>query len=198
MPLNQNPETGRKLQRQYGFSRIPELNVAEELVPVVIVDSLPGVFPSEFARPAMGFSQSPAVVGELSFVALIARELDVLIQRVTVFSAGAVPFSFRRAVLGAFTEVDSKEFKNFGLAGKPTTIVAFDSTAAFPGSRFARFQGGLELTEVTFDEPIRLQGTRTGPGIPAATAPRALTVNSDTANTLLEVTFDWVELTTQR
>lgn len=196
MPLSQNPESGRKLQRQYGFRSIPELNVAEEIVPVVLLDNLEAVFPSELARPAIGTASLTGAAGppvEQAVIGIIARGLDVLVTGVHFNTpGGSQTVAFRVGDPGAgLTNVDDKTFKNRGIAGLPNANLFTLSTAAPVGTVIYRdtTQTAQGVAFTQFDQPFRLRG------IPSAgqTGERALFLSTTTGNTELQVTFEWIE-----
>lgn len=201
MPLNQNPEAGRKLQRQYGFNQIQDLNVADEIVPVAIVDNLPATFPSELVRPAIAFAARIPLAGQFARLIVSATVQDVLLERMTlaIEGVGSTPVLLEvgNLTLSGFQPEQSKGWKNRRIPGQPGTFIGSKSdTSALDGTIVARYLLPTDRVQFVFEfpEPFRLAG-RPGPqGDPF----RALSVVPLSADTNLEATFEFTEFDIQR
>lgn len=193
MPLNQNPETGRKLQRQYGFARIPSLNVAEELVPVAIVDNLPEVFPSEIRRPCRVSNGALSAVGNQSWVWLQARDLEVIIEGILIFSDTDSIVNLRVGPINQPSgSANTGDFQNRGISG-PSNARSFGDTqpsGTVTGRIMDRFNiGAGERIQISMNEPIRLK--------PGGTVDNNAIMLQMQDPGLLRVSFEWIEFDIQ-
>jgi len=130
VPDLQSPEAVQKLLRQYALAHQPSLFLAEELVPVVIVDDLSGadVANQGFPRDAMGISVVGAGgAGNVSVATwiptnnVLAKLTGIILQN----NAADRTYSIRNlggaTVLGLVART-TKDFQDTRLGGAPPNV----------------------------------------------------------------------------
>jgi len=188
MPLIQNPAIGRKLQRNLRLTQLPNGILAEETVPVILVEdySAPS---NEIERGCMGAANQAPVAAEQSIVALVLAGVPALytltVTKVTLSSDVNVTASIiapTEATVG-LTQVSNTHFTDFSIPGRPASFLGKDTAVGGVSGGMVMWQERV-LADTPVVVPVR---------IVVGGEFASLLVEANGNQTRLAVSFEWTE-----
>jgi len=198
VPIIQNPEAAEKLRVRYKLREPYAPTLAEEVVPVTVVDDLSG--PSEnrgYPRGAIGFA-SPAAggAGTKAQVIFVPRINQGLVYRLDAILIRAVVDGLYRVrvgldAVGLSTSTVSLSYADLRLGGSPDGFVGASTplTAAVVGTALYPI---AMLADTIIRLPVKfLLGSGNPAGVPF------VNVVNDTENQASAVAFEWTEFLTE-
>lgn len=190
--LIQTPRLARKLQRALRLTSLPDSVLAPETVSVIVVEDLSAPLSDE-DRGCMGCVSVSAVAGELPIVALVrvgapaSYSLIVTAVWVSSLSTQEIELAVSTGVVTGLAVADDTSFTDFGIPGRPSSQLGFDTRAVEPANR------ALTRMRILANERIRIPldieiGT-VGDGQDLS----LIYVIGKTANTSIQVSWEWTE-----
>lgn len=184
----QNPDPVQKLLRQYRIRSPFGIHLAEELVPVVVVDDISGssVADRGYPRDAVGTAEVAAAVGFNGIVAwiptnLVLAHLTTIIVSFDVDQGFTVRLLDQDDVITGLTNVTTRKFFDTRLTTLPgVTVGRRNTTTGTEGTQIMNLN-------VLADDPIFIDvsGVASGGG--------GIIVRCSTSNVLMRVTYLWTE-----
>jgi len=140
VPIPQTPDLALRLQRQYRLQGLPSIVLAPEVVPVVILDTIPADagMPS---RDCMGWANSGKAGADYSqfvFENPSTSGLSMTLDRILVGGdgdAGDVLIARATAFTG-FTQIGGTSFRAIGTVGRPSAFWGSRVSGTFPTAVF--------------------------------------------------------------
>lgn len=189
--LVQRPDAARKLQRQYGLTRMPDSVLAPEIVPVVLVHDLSQDAFDDVVRNCIGMTSTAAVAAEfpMSILGQPTPSLGgpIVIDRLYVSSDTSQIVQIARpdvSLVSTLTQTSNKLFTDFDTPGQPG---AFMMTGTDP---VAPSRTTVANIRILADTPAIYEPRG---GIKVATNGVPLLVLGLAANSQLQVNYEWRE-----
>lgn len=137
MPLIQNPNITRKLQRALRLTELPDGILAPEIVGVILVEDVSAPL-SDIERGCLGATNLQADVGEFPLIALIKvgdpSPYDAVVKQVQVTCVNNQRVQLCRPLvpLTGLNVSPDTSFEDFNLPGRPTSQLNTSTVAAIP------------------------------------------------------------------
>jgi len=192
MPLIQNPTTGRKLQRGFRLTELPDSILAPEIVGVVLLEDWSAPL-SDLERGCMGGELQVAVAAEFGVIAIVRvgapATYDLQVSGVWWSSnaTGNIRLIVPTGGLAGFTISANTSFTDQNLPGRPSSQLIFDTAVGIPAGRNIIRTRALANTTYFFPLDIRIGTIGQGADL------TSLAVVAETNNTDLNAGFYWKE-----
>jgi len=192
MPLIQNPNIGRKLQRNLRLTELPDSILAPEIVGVVLVEDASAPLGDE-ERGCMGATNIGPVALENPILALVrvgapaAYDLTVNEVHFSTNTAQVITVSVPTAGIAGLSVSGNTSFSDFELPGRPASQLGNDTQVGVPANRILFEVNALADTLYRIPVDIRIGTIGLGSDL------TSLMLAGITVNTDLFGGFSWVE-----
>lgn len=190
-PLIQNPDSGRKLQRGFRLTSLPDALLAPEIVGVVLLEDWSEPL-GDVARGCTGSADRGNVAGENAHVTLVRVGLgtpyEMIVTRLWFSTTAAQRIAVVQATaLAGQVASPNTAFTDFGIPGRPSSqLGTLSQVGVTPGVTLI-LANVFEDTTYQFD--VRWKMGTFGDGIGLT----ALAIVGLSANTRISAGFDWTE-----
>ncbi len=191
MPLIQNPNIGRKLQRSLRLTELPDGILAPEVVAVILVEDASAPLSDEERGCMVGEGVGPVAL-ENPFLVIQKTALSQYDAVVTGawFSSDTdqivrlgVPTTFVTGLTGSANTT----FTDLQTPGRPASLVGFDTAVGAPGVKLLGDYLVLANSPLHIPLQVRLGVEGFGPSL------SQLMIAGLTVNTALRAGFSWIE-----
>ncbi len=193
-PLIQNPNIGRKLQRNLRLTELPDGILAPEYVPVILVEDASAPLSDE-ERGCMGMQGVGGVAAEFGLVALVRvgapAQYDLVVTEIVVATDvdQIIQVIIPTGVITGLTTSANTTFTDLELPGRPTSQMGFDTQAVIPAGRIIRQIPVLATTTYMFQVKIRIGTIGVGSNL------TSIIIVGTTANVAVRGGYSWTEST---